>query len=410
MQVKNIMEIRSTLARFLSVLFTVIILIGLVGCEKKQEGGGTTGTTNSGNTIKIGEYGSLTGNNATFGISTKNGIELAMQEYNKAGGLLGKQIEVVVEDDRSLQQEATTSVQKLIDKDKVIAVLGEVASTSSIAGGQVCQDKKIPMISPSSTNPDVTKVGDYIFRVCFIDPYQGTVMAKFAANTLKVKKVAILRDNGSDYSRGLAQFFTENFKKLGGEIILEEAYQTTDTDFSAQLTKIGAANPEAIYVPGYYTQVGQIAQQARRAGIKVPLLGGDGWESPELFKIGKEALNGCFFSTHYSVENQAPEVQEFLNKYKTKYGDAPDALAALGYDAARVLFESIKKAGTTESKALRDAIAQTKDFKGVTGSITLGPTRDAVKSAVVLEIQDNKAKLKETVQADDAPAQTAAVQ
>ncbi len=386
----------------LSSVFILIIFAAFTACEKKQDGTNDNNNAgNSGNTIKIGEYGSLTGEKATFGQSTKKGIALAQEEINKAGGLLGKQVEIIVEDTRGLPQESTTVVQKLIDKDKVIAVLGEVASTNSLAGGAVCQEKKIPMITPSSTNADVTKIGDQIFRVCFVDDFQGEVMAKFAANTLKVKKIAILRDNGSDYSKGLANFFEQTFKRLGGEIIAIESFQDKDSDFSAQLTKLKGLNPEALYVPGYYTQAGQIAQQARKAGITVPIMGGDGWDSQTLFELGKEALNGCYISNHYTIEDPDPTVQKFITNFKAKFGETPDALAALAYDAARIMFDSITRANSTDRQAIRDAIAQTKDFKGVTGIITIGPNRDAIKSAVILEIQNGKYKFKESVKPDN---------
>jgi branched-chain amino acid transport system substrate-binding protein len=392
----------------LSSLFILVLFAAFSACEKKNDGDSTnTGTGGksapvAGDTIKIGEYGALTGEKATFGQSTKKGIELAQEEVNKAGGILGKQIQIILEDDRGAAQEATTVVQKLIDKDKVVAVLGEVASTNSIAGGTVCQEKKVPMISPSSTNPDVTKDKDHVFRVCFLDSFQGEVMAKFAANTLKIKKVAILYDNGSDYSKGLQEFFSQTFKKLGGEIVVTEAYKEKDSDFSAQLTKIKGLNPEGIYVPGYYTEVAQIAQQARKLGLKVPLMGGDGWDSKVLFEIGKDAVNGCFLSNHYTIEDPDPDIQKFVTNFKAKYNETPDALAALAYDAAKILFDSIKRANSTERQAIRDAIAQTKDFKGVTGVITIGPDRNAVKSAVVLEIQDGKYKYRETIKPDEA--------
>ncbi len=386
----------------LSSVFILIIFAAFAACEKKQDGTNDNNNAgNSGNTIKIGEYGSLTGEKATFGQSTKKGIALAQEEINKVGGLLGKQVEIIVEDTRGLPQESTTVVQKLIDKDKVIAVLGEVASTNSLAGGAVCQEKKIPMITPSSTNADVTKIGDQIFRVCFVDDFQGEVMAKFAANTLKVKKIAILRDNGSDYSKGLANFFEQTFKRLGGEIIAIESFQDKDSDFSAQLTKLKGLNPEALYVPGYYTQAGQIAQQARKAGITVPIMGGDGWDSQTLFELGKEALNGCYISNHYTIEDPDPTVQKFITNFKAKFGETPDALAALAYDAACIMFDSIKRANSTDRQAIRDAIAQTKEFKGVTGVITIGPNRDAIKSAVILEIQNGKYKFRESVKPDN---------
>jgi branched-chain amino acid transport system substrate-binding protein len=368
----------------LPALLTVMLFGNLLSCNNRQE-----------NTIRIGEYYPLTGELATFGQSGKKGIELAQEEINKAGGLLGKRVEIIVEDDRGLQQEAKSVVQKLIDKDKVVAVLGESASTNSIAGGQVCQSKGIPMITPSSTNPQVTQIGDCIFRVCFLDDFQGEVMARFASNTLKAKKVAIFYDKSNDYSVGLSKFFRQAFEKLGGEIVAEEAYQSTDSDFSSQITNIAAKKPDAIYVPGYYTQVGQIAQQARRIGIKAPLLGGDGWDSPILTEIGKEDINGSYFSNHYTIDDPDPNVQKFVNSYKAKHGQTPDAVAALAYDAARILFDSIKRANSTDPKAIRDAIAQTKDFKGVTGVTTIGPSRDAIKSAVIVAIEDGVYKVKE---------------
>jgi branched-chain amino acid transport system substrate-binding protein len=253
------------------------------------------------------------------------------------------------------------------------------------------------MITPASTNPAVTATGDYVFRICFIDPFQGTVMAKFAYNTLKARKVAIFMDKGQDYSTGLAQYFRETFTKLGGEIATETSFSSEDIDFKAQLTAIRAGKPDAVFVPGYYRQVGMIAKQAREVGITVPLLGGDGWDSPELVRIGGKALEGCYFSNHYSVEDQSPRIQEFIAKYKAKFGDVPDAMAALGYDAARILVDAIGRAGTTEPKALRDAIAQTTGFEGVTGNITLDAERNAVKPAVVLQIKDGKVRYVETV-------------
>jgi branched-chain amino acid transport system substrate-binding protein len=347
--------------------------------------------------ILVGEYGSLTGDKATFGISTKNGIDMAVDEINAAGGVLGKKIRVIVEDDRGDSTEAATVVTKLITKDKVVAVLGEVASSSSKAAGPVAQLNMIPMISPSSTNPDVTRAGDYIFRVCFIDPFQGFVMAKFAATTQKYTKVAVLRDIKSDYSVGLADAFIESFKKLGGTIVTDQSYSQGDTDFNAQLTSIKPTKPEAIFLPGYYTEVGLIARQAKKQGITVPLLGGDGWDSPKLVEIGGKDLEGAFFSNHSSMDDPSPVIQKFSAGYKKRFNVASDALAALGYDSAMVLFDAMKRAGTTEGPKLRDAIAQTKDFSGVTGKITLDAERNANKPAVVLEIKDGKFVYRETI-------------
>ncbi len=355
------------------------------------------GSKGSKKEIVIGEYGSLTGGIATFGISTKNGSELAFDEINKKGGVLGRQIKLLVEDDQSKPEEAGTVVTKLINQNGVRAVLGHVASSHSLAAAPICQSNQIPMISPSSTNPRVTQVGDYIFRVCFTDPFQGAVMAKFAADTLKLKKVAILVDVRSDYSVGLQTFFRQTFRQLGGEIVAEQSYSQGDSDFRAQLTAIKAANPEAVYVPGYYTEVGTIVHQARELGITVPFLGGDGWDSPKLWEIGGPALNGCYFSDHYSTDDPNPEVQKFVTEYKTRYHQVPDALAALGYDAARILADAIQRAGSTDGAKLRDAIAATKDFPGVTGSITINKDRNAVKPAVVLKIENGKYLLVETI-------------
>lgn len=344
----------------------------------------------SGDEILIGEYGSLTGTTATFGQSTDNAIQLAFDEINAAGGLLGKKVKVLVEDDQSKPEEAATAVTKLINQNHVVAMLGEVSSSRSLAAAPICQANGVPMISPSSTNPRVTQVGDYIFRVCFIDPFQAEVGARIAWETLKLKKVAILSDVRNDYSVGLQTFFRQHFKQLGGEIVAEQSYSEGDSDFRAQLTQIKSANPEAIYVPGYYTEVATIARQARELGIAVPLIGGDGWDSPRLWEIGGEALNGCYFSNHYSVDDPAPAVQKFVADYRKRYNQTPDALAALGYDAARILADAITRAGATSGDKIRDALAATKSFQGVTGQITINAERNAVKPAVVLKIENGK--------------------
>jgi branched-chain amino acid transport system substrate-binding protein len=347
--------------------------------------------------IMVGYFGSMTGAEATFGVSTRDGILLATEEWNKAGGVLGKQIEIKAYDNQGKPEEARLSVEKLINADNVVAVLGEVASTRSLAAAPVAQQNKVPMITPSSTNPLVTQKGDYIFRVCFIDPFQGEVMAKFAFNSLKKKKAAILLDSKSDYSLGLATYFEKTFKALGGEIVGNEKYVSGDVDFKAQLTNLKSKGPEFIFVPGYYTEVGLISRQAKEQGLMVPLLGGDGWDSPELIAIGGKAVEGNFFSNHYTVEDPRTEVQEFIKNYKARFGSMPNGLAASGYDAARVLFEAIKRAGNTEGPKLRDEIAKTKDFAGVTGKITLNENRDAVKSAVVLEVKNGAIKFVETI-------------
>ncbi len=344
--------------------------------------------------ILVGEYASLTGSEATFGINSDNGVQLAADELNKAGGVLGRKFKVIVEDDQSKPGQPSTAVNKLIQSDKVIAVIGEIASSRSLEAGPICQSAKIPMISPGSTNPTVTQTGDYIFRVCFIDPFQGTVMAKFALDTLHAKKVAILSDVTSDYSKGLAQYFTEYYKSHGGEIVTERSYSGggKDKDFRAQLTAIKAAGPDAIFVPGYYTEAGLIGKQAKILGLKVPLLGGDGWDSPKLAEIAGTSLDGCYFSTHFSPADSNPKVQAFVKAYSGKYNAMPDGMAPLGYDAMMILADAIKKAGTTDGDKVREALTTVKDYDAVTGKISIDDKRNATKSAVVLEVhgKDNK--------------------
>jgi branched-chain amino acid transport system substrate-binding protein len=383
-----------------ALVTTALLALGGCGGGAKEE-------------LVVGEYGSLTGNDATFGQSTKNGVELALQELqaNKEGKIGGMPVRIVVEDDQGRAEEAATVVQKLINQDRVMAVIGEVASSRSLAAAPICQNAGVPMISPSSTNPRVTEVGPYIFRMCFIDPFQGTVMARFASENLGLKRVAILKDVRSDYSVGLAQFFSDAFKKMGGQIVVETAYNAGDQDFRAQLTTIKARNPDGIFIPGYYTEAGLIARQARELGLKAtPLLGGDGWESDQLLQIGGDALNGAYYSNHFAADNPDPVLQDFLRRYRDKFGADPDAIGGLAYDAANVLFKSLdelatadpaafkglssSQAGTEARKAatakLRDLIAKTSNYPGVTGVITLDANRNAAKSAVVLEIKEGK--------------------
>jgi branched-chain amino acid transport system substrate-binding protein len=355
-------------------------------------------TQNSADEIVVGEYASLTGGTATFGKSSNAGVQLAVEEINASGGLLGKKLRVVVEDDQSKPEEARTAVLKLLKQNQAVAVLGEVASSRSLAAAPECQRAGVPMISPASTNPKVTAVGDYIFRVCFIDPFQGSTMAKFAAETLKAKTAAILRDIKNDYSVGLADFFRDEFVRHGGKILTDLSYSEGDIDFKAQLTAIRGVQPDVVFVPGYYTEVGLIARQARELGITVPLLGGDGWDSPRTIEIGGAAVNGCYFSNHYAADDPNPVVQKFIEKFRAKYSEVPDAMAVLGYDAAQVLADAIRRAGTTEGRKLRDAIAATKDFPGVSGTITIDAERNARKSIVVLKIDGGKVQFFQKVE------------
>lgn len=358
--------------------------------------------------IVVGEFGSLTGAEATFGISTRDGIELATEEQNAAGGVAGMKIRVVVEDDQGKPDEVATAVSKIISRDRPVAILGEVASTLSLTAAPLAQNAGIPMISPSSTNPKVTEAGDFIFRVCFIDPFQGTAIAKFAYTTKGVRKVGVLKDVKSDYSMGLAQYFAETFTSLGGQVVAEEAYSKGDLDFKAQLTNLVALGPDAIFIPGYYTDTGLIAKQARQLNFAGLLLGGDGWDSAELVKVGEDAIVGGFFTNHYSVDDPNPLVQDFIKKYETKFGGKPDGLAALGYDAARILYAAMAEVAkdpklaealgdrssvpATEATrkaaraALRDQLAKTAGFVGVTGTITIDDKRNARKPAVVVQV------------------------
>jgi branched-chain amino acid transport system substrate-binding protein len=323
---------------------------------------------------------------------------MAIDEANAAGGILGKQIKLFTEDTQSKPGESATVVNKLIARENVVAVLGEVASGRSLEAARICQDAKVPMVSPSSTNPKVTETGDFIFRVCFVDPFQGTVMANFARKTLKAQKVAVFTDVKSDYSKGLAQFFKEQIVKSGGTIISELDYNGGDKDFKAQLTSIKAAGPDAVFVPGYYTDVALICIQAKQIGLNVPLLGGDGWESEDLVKIGKDAVEGNYFSTHYHPDVGTEVSKRFVENYKKRFnGKTPDALAAMGYDSALVLMDAMKRAGSADGQKVRDALAQTKDFEAVTGRIRINEKRDAVKAAVILQIKDGKYKYLETI-------------
>ena len=346
---------------------------------------------------RVGEIGSLSGQQATFGQSTHHGIELALKEINDAGGVKGKKFKLTTYDDQGKPDEAASATLRLISQDHVQVVLGEVASTNSKAMAPPCQNNKVPMISPSSTNPEVTAIGDYIFRVCFIDPFQGTVMAKFAHDNLKLNKVAILKDVRSDYSMGLSKYFTETFTKMGGSIVKEASYSQGDMDFKAQLTELKSAQPQAIYLPGYYNDVGLIVSQARDLGITAPFMGGDGWDSSKLYELGGKALNGSYFSDHSTNQDPNPKLQKFIADYKAAYGEPPDALAALGYDAMRVAADAFARAKSGSGPDVRDAIASTKDFDGVTGKITLDKDRNAVKPAVVLELQDGKQVYQTTI-------------
>ena len=355
-------------------------------------------------TVNIGFFGDLTGPTFNFGLSAKNGVLMAADEINQGGGINGHQIDIVIEDDKGSPEEAAQVTGRLIDRYKVVAILGAGASGNSLAAAPKAQSARIPLIAPSSTNPAVTQVGDYIFRACFIDAFQGEVMAKFAVNTLKAKRAAIMLDFNSPYSRGLTDFYEFSFAKLGGAIVAKQSYSQGDPDYRGQLSAIKTANPDVIYIPGYYGDVAIIAKQARQLGLTVPLLGADGWDAPELWELGGDALNGSYISNHYSADDPSETIQKFVHAYRQRYGNlTPDAHAALAYDALRFLAEAIKKAGTTEGPKLREALAETKNFAGVTGIINMDRDRNAVKPAVILKLADLKYIYQETIQPDAGP-------
>jgi len=340
--------------------------------------------------IQVGFFGALTGPTATFALSGKNGSALAADELNAAGGVLGKRIEFVIEDDRNEASEAASAVSKLITRDHVVALIGENASSRTLAAAPIAQSYGVPIISPSSTNVEVTKKGDYVFRVCFIDSYQGGVLSSFAYRTLNARKAAILVDARNDYSVGLAAAFRERFEKEGGRIVGEMKYTEGDSDFSAQLTAIRDLQPDVLFVPGYYTDAGLVARQAKSLGLSATLLGADGWDSPKLAEIGGAAVEGAYFSNHYSVDDPSPVGRRFVDAYRKRYRADPDSIAALSYDAVRLLADAIRRAGSTEGKRVRDALAGTRDFEGVTGRITMDADRNPIKPAVILQVSGGR--------------------
>ena len=369
----------------------VFLLVVLTACGGKKEGdGGGGGGGSAGDPIKIGHFASMTGAQATFGISTDRAIKLAIKERNAKGGVKGRKIELKTIDDAGKQSEASTAVTRLINDFGAVAILGEVASSLSMAGGPVAQKAKIPMISPSSTNPDVTSIGDYISRVCFLDDFQGWVVAKFASETLKAKKAAILYDQGQAYSSGLAKFFEQAWTEMGNTITVKAAYTGGNLEISSQLQQLVGSESDVIFLPGYYSDAATIIRKAREAGVKAVFIGGDGWDSEELSKIAGTALDGNYFANHYSPLEDRAEVKNFVENYKAEYKAEPDGLAALGYDAALLLFDAMERAKSLEGPDLRDAINATKNFQGVTGKFSIDAKRNAKKSAVIIGIKDGK--------------------
>ena len=363
----------------------LVLLVAALGASRCFPEKGTTAQG-----IPVGFFGALTGPQATFAQAGRNGARLAVDEINQSGGVLGVRIDLRVEDDHNEPAEAASVVSKLITRDHVVALIGENASSRSLAAAPIAQSYRIPMISPSSTNVEVTKKGDYIFRVSFTDESQGRAVAAFARRNLSAATAAILVDARSDYSVGLADAFARHFTAAGGRVVAEPRYSEGDSDFSAQLTALVPLKPDVLFVPGYYTDAGLIARQARGLGIAAKLLGADGFDSPKLTEIGGEAVEGAYFSNHYSPEDPNPAVKTFAAAYEKAYGVAPDSIAATSYDAARLVADAIKRAGSTEGKRVRDALASTADFPGVTGTISFDADRNPVKATVIVQVRGGK--------------------
>ncbi len=391
------MKVTKLTGLFAASVLTVGLLSGCTGNDGASSG-------KDGDTIKIGLNLELTGPVASYGSSEAKGIELAIEEINKEGGVDGKKIEVVKVDNKSESAEATSAAIKLTTKDKVVAIIGAATSGNTVAQAQIANDNKTVLISPSGTSPTVTvtekgKLNEFVFRTSFIDPFQGTVAANFAANELKVKNVAIYSDNASDYSKGLAASFKKDFEAAGGKVVLSESYVAKDSDFRSTLTRIKSANPEFIFIPGYYEEVGLIVKQAREMGIDVPLMGADGWDSPTLIDLaGKAALNNTFTTNHYSSEDPDGKIQEFNKKFAAKYdGKAPDSFNALGYDTVYLLADAIKRAGSVDSTKIKEALEKTKDLGLVTGLYSVDENHHPIKSATILEYKDGEQVFKTKV-------------
>ena len=367
-------------------IIATLMALSAAGCGGKSE-----------KDIKIGLLNEMTGGNATIGTAAANGAKMAIKEINAKGGVLGKQLKAVSADNKSEPAEAANAMTKLLMQDNVVAVTGTFSSSNAIAAASVAESAKKPYLIAGATNPKVTvdpktqKVKKYIYRVCFIDPFQGTVAANFASNNLKAKKAAMLIDNSSDYSKGLGEFFQAAFVKAGGTVVANEAYLQKDTDFKATLTKIKAQGADVLFVPGYYEEVGKIVKQAREMGLTMPIVGADGWDSPKLAEIaGEKALNNTFFTNHYSVDDPSEAGKAFVANYTKEFGQKPEALAVLGYDAVYVLVDAIKRANSTDADKIIAALSDTKNFKAVSGITTINASHDADKSAVIIEMKDGK--------------------
>lgn len=380
---------------FMSLSLAAGVLAGCSGSDEKA----SNSSTGKEETIKVGANLELSGGVASYGQSILEGLELALEEINKEG-IDGKKIELTTVDNKSEAAESTSAALKLTSQDKVAVIIGAATSGNTIAQVQIAQDSQTPVISPSGTSPDITfkdgKLNDFIFRTSFIDPFQGTVAANFATKEVKAKNAAVYIDSASDYSKGLAKAFIEQFKANGGKIVAEEAYVAKDTDFRATLTRIKSAKPDFVFLPGYYEEAGLIVKQAREAGLDVPFMGGDGWDSPKLVEIaGADALNNTFITNHYSSGDPDEKIQNFVKAFKAKYKDkSPDAFNALGYDTGYFLADAIKRAGSADSVKIKEALEATKDLELVSGTFTLDDKHNPIKSASILEFVNGEQQFK----------------
>ena len=343
--------------------------------------------------IKIGAMTCLTGALSSFGVSSIQGTKLAIEELNAAGGTLGQSIQLIVEDNGSKAGETATITRKFISQDKVTAILGDLTSSATMEGAPLAQAAKIPLLTPSATNIAITKIGNYIFRSCFIDDFTGKMMARFALGSLHAKKVMLMTDVKQDYSIGLADAIGQYFRLKGSLIAKTFSYSSGDTDFRTQLTGVRMEHPDVVFLPGYYTEAALILRQARQLGITCPFVGGEGWDSPTLVQVAGKAADGNYYTDHFSAADPDPRIQKFVQTYRAKYGALPDALAALWYDGAKLLSRAIQQAGSVDAAKIRDALAATRDFEGVTGRISIDQDRNASKSGVILKIDNGEPKM-----------------
>ena len=381
--------VESRMSRLARTALALAAVLLLAGCARGRGGTEVVVQPTPDERVRIGAFMSLTGDTAQYGISALNGYRMAVEEANATGGAGGRRVELIVQDTRSDGVETEVVVGRLVREVKVHALLGEIVSSRSLAAARVAQREGVPMLTPSATSPDVTAVGSYVFRSCYTDTFQGAAIAHFAAGQLGARRAAFLVDRDQRYSVELARVIGEDFIRHGGEVVVTQEYSEGAADFSVQLAEIGAATPDVVFIPGYYLEAGLLARQARLLGIEVPLVGGDGWDSPRLYEIGGQAIAGGFYSSHFSAEDPDPQVQRFVADYRRLFLATPDSFAATAYDAARVMLAAVARAPKLERAAIRDALAETRDFPGVTGAVTFDAERNAVKSVVVVRIGDS---------------------